>query len=833
MVAQGSDDIMALIWATSTDNPSYDVDNNYSWWLWDFNVFDTISEEKEYANRVSRDNLVKHLKDRSSLRKAIRSWEKTTWSKERDTQVVNSSELVDWLTDVLIWLWKSPEEVSKYQTSTGNMEAINKLKQLQWWKFSGDIQNFIDWKSAMDATWMLSQIFPEYMANKWYWLASPEEVASVQKDEWWISWDTRNWLQKAWENIINFRWSDIWLESEARPIKWIWNYLWWVVSDAQKIIPWAMDIINQVTMTSPEKFSQQLDKWYYIQNWVKRDAKEMYNSAVKNQWYKWSYNQWVEDAKNSYANLYNQSTSQAEQVSKDRWDFWFNTVDEESQWFQLWELSTEVWQQLLLDKRLTSAFNKWVDLYKTYKAIKWGKDIAKWTELATRWTELALEWAEDLSKPQTMQESKNIANRIIDWYNKWGKLQDFVKAWAEWWKSWLEYQLIWDVQDWQLSDAQAYWTSAGFGTVLWTIFNVLGKWWQAVSEPSEWLRTSLKRLWVEDVDEVINWAEAAAKDHTLPSAKQRVRDAVVTEAKKNVKDKLDEVWKNLWNFRKKLWWSDLTLEWDFIDPINKALSNKNIWAKIVKVDWKYVVDWYPKWYWDILNKVADSLNSLEYSVKEKMARAAAWEKVEFLSDVWMVEDLLADLKGFSMYEKDKVVQQKMIEIEKDILERIKKWMSPKQAADYEKYLNEYATNKVRYKKVDELEWIMNKWWIADQWKMSDGQYLSDFLEELYSDKVISKNAKDRRITAFFADAIYWVPLKPWEKVPYPTKYWWLEEAQRRITKMINLPKNKVTWWWRSYAWNYKPSATRSALKKWAKQAKTTTIWKMAEQPREE
>lgn len=832
MVAQGSDDIMALIWATSTDTPSYDVDNNYSWWLWDFNVFDTISEEKEYANRVSRDNLVKHLKNRSSLRKAIRSWEKTTWNKERDTQVVNSSELVDWLTDVLIWLWKSPEEVSKYQTSTGNMEAINKLKQLQWWKFSWDIQNFIDWKSAMDATWMLSQIFPEYMANKWYWLASPEEMASVQKDEWWISWDTRNWLERAWEDIINFKWSDIWLESEARPIKWVWNFIWWAVNDIQKIIPWAMDIINQVTMTSPEKFSQQLDEWYYIQNWVKRNAKEIYNSAVKNQWYKWSYNQWVEDAKNSYSNLYNQSTSQAEQVSKNRWDFWFNTVDEESQWFQLWELSTEVWQQLLLDKRLASALNKWVDLYKWYKAVKGGKDIAKWTELATRWTELALEWTEGLAKPQTMQESKNIANRIIDWYNKWGKLQDFVKAWAEWWKSWLEYQLIWDVQEWQLSDAQAYWMSAGFGTILWTIFNVIGKWWQAAAEPSEWLRTSLKRLWVQDVDEVLNWSEAAAKDHTLPSAKQRVTDDVIAEAKKNVKDKLDAAWQDLWNFRKTLWQSDLTVA-DFNKTINKWLTNKWVWAKIVEKDGKYAIEWYPWEYGDVLNKIVDRMNSAVENVKNKYELYKAWEEVDFWTNTTLFEDLIADLKSFSMKEPDAEVRQKFIEIENDLLDNLKWSMSDAQWETYKWYLDKYSKLKTKYKKVWELEWVMNKWWIAEQPKMSDNQYLSDFLEELYSDKSISKNAKDRRIIALFADAIYWVPLKPWEKVPYPTKYWWLEEAQRRITKLVNLPKNKITWWWRSYAWDYKPSATRSALKKWAKQAKTTAIWKMAEQPREE
>ena len=79
MATQGSDDIMALVWATEINDSPNLTSNNYSWWLWNYNVFDAITEEKEYANRVSRDKLVTHLKERSNLRKAIRSWEKTTW----------------------------------------------------------------------------------------------------------------------------------------------------------------------------------------------------------------------------------------------------------------------------------------------------------------------------------------------------------------------------------------------------------------------------------------------------------------------------------------------------------------------------------------------------------------------------------------------------------------------------------------------------------------------------------------------------------------------------------------------------------------------------------
>ena len=805
----------------------------YSWWL-DFNVISAVEEEKKSAKDVAREKLTQHLKNRSNLRKAIRSWEKSSWNKDVDNKTVNTSTLADTFTDVMVSLGKDPAYMQeRYWTNEWNIELINKMKWLQWGKFSWDIQNYIDGK-ATDLTWLVNNMFPDYMATKTWNI--PQATAQVNKPQEkqtsTLQWDTRNWLERTWEDIINFKWSDIWLESEARPIKWVWNFIWWVVNDAQKIIPWAMDIINQVTMTSPEKFSQQLDEWYYMQNWVKRDAKEMYNIAVKNQWYKWSYNQWVEDAKNSYANLYNQSTSQAEQVSKDRWDFWFNTVDEESQWFQLWELGAEVWQQLLLDKRLASAFKKWLDLYKWYKAVKWGKDIAKWTELATRWTELALEWTDGLANPKTMQESKNIANRIIDWYNKWGKTQDLVKAWAEWWKAWLEYQLIWDVQEGKLSDGQAYWMSAWFGTVLWTIFNTLSKWWEFISEPKKQLQTSLSRIWWKDTTQILDWAEASSKDWTLPSALQKTTDMAVKEAKENVKTALNKAWKDLWDFRKSLWQSDLTVS-DFSNTINKWLTDKWIWAKIVEKDGKYAIEWYPWQYWDVLNKIVDRMNSALENVKNKYELYKAWEEVDFWTNTRLFEDLISDLKSFSIREPNAEVKQKFIEIENSLMDDLKWGMWESQWAKYKWYLDKYSKLKTKYNKVEELEWKMNNKSVIDQPKLEDWQYLSDFLNELTADWTISNNAADRRIAAIFADAFYGWPVKDTDKLIYPSVPWVMEWFMKLVVQTLRNPRSKITWWWGKYATDYKPSATRSVIRKWAKQAKTTTIWKMAEQPREE
>ena len=89
-------------------------------------------------------------------------------------------------------------------------------------------------------------------------------------------------------------------------------------------------------------------------------------------------------------------------------------MDRESPEFRWWQLGSEVVQQIALDKWLTSALSEWA---KAYKLLKWGKEATKWTELATKWTELAVKWEEALANPKTMQESKKIWQKIVDWFN--------------------------------------------------------------------------------------------------------------------------------------------------------------------------------------------------------------------------------------------------------------------------------------------------------------------------------------------------------------------------------------------------------------------------------
>ena len=341
----------------------------HSWWL-DFYVISAVEEEKKSALDVAREKLTQYLKNRSNLRKDIRSWKKSSWNKDVDNKTVNTSTLADTFTDVMVSLGKDPAYMQeRYWTNKWNVELINKMKWLQGGKFSWDIQNYIDGK-ATDLTWLVNNMFPDYIAAK-TWTptkATTETVTKqpVKKEEANVlQWDTRNRWDKMADKITNFQWSDIWLESERKPIKWLMNVLWGFTDTTQKIIPWTMDIINQLTMTSPEEFNQYLDKWYYTNGWIK-SAKEMYDRDVKHQWYKWSYNQWVDDTKASYEKLYNYSDVKS--IDESRWDYWFNTMDTDSSAFKAWQLGSEVVQQLVLDKWLASAFNKWVDLYKWYKA---------------------------------------------------------------------------------------------------------------------------------------------------------------------------------------------------------------------------------------------------------------------------------------------------------------------------------------------------------------------------------------------------------------------------------------------------------------------------------
>lgn len=828
-------ELMNSTWQTNTTN---DIG-------WSFNVLDTIDKENLAVKESWKQKLAKHLQDRSALRKAIKTWEKSSWNKKVDNKTVRTSEVADTFTDAMVFLGKDPEYMLEtYWKDKWNLDLINKVKALQNGKYSGDIQNYID-GNANDLTWLVSSIFPTYV-NWWQFAvdrATPNQTTKtteVNIPEWTkvLQWDTRSTSESVWDKIQNFRWSDIGLASEWRPIKTAANLVGWFVDTTQKIIPWLMDMFSSLTETSPEKFNQALDEWYYIQSWVKKDARAQYESEVKNQWYKGSYDQWINDVKNRYGDYYNWVTNTRQSVDDNRSDFWFNTMDEDMQSFWAWELWSEIWQQVLLDKWLTSALWKWYELYKWSKlannAWKWTELAVKSSELSAPWTQLAnpalatIKNADGTVNPEVVKESKDIATKVMDWLSK--------SPTVKWAKDAMEFQLIWDVQDGKLSDAQAYWINATVWWILGKIIWTTKEWVDYLTNPKESLQTSLKRLGVKDTDEIINLAEIWAKDWTKPSALQTVTQQTIKEAKENAVKIRDKVWEEeLWPIRKSLP-NDVNadIEKDLIAPLNESITNKWIGGKIVYKDGVASVEWNAGEYTEALKAIADKINSIKSNLEQKLELQAQWKTVDIPSSTRIYEEIYSDLKRVSMNEKDNAVKKNILDIQNDMLDVVKKQLTPEQYEAYKKALENYSKAATRVTKIEKAESMMMNRNLTDQWMFKDWQYLSDFLTELEKDWIISKNGADRRVLAIIADAFYGEPIKDSDKLIYPSLPW-IMEALIRIarSKTINpkwakMPIIWEIWWgWKKFNYDYKPAPWTKIIGSVGKTTQTAGVWKAA------
>lgn len=825
-------ELMNSTWQTNTTN---DIG-------WSFNVLDTIDKENQAVKESWKQKLAKHLQDRSALRKAIKIWEKSSWNKKVDDKTVRTSEVADTFTDAMVFLGKDPEYMLEtYWKDKWNLDLINKVKALQNGKYSGDIQNYID-GNANDLTWLVSSIFPTYV-NWWQFAvdrATPKQTTKtteVNIPEWTkvLQWDTRSASESVWDKIQNFRWSDIGLASEWRPIKTAANLVGWFVDTTQKIVPWIMDMFSSFTETSPEKFNKALDEWYYIQSWVKKDAREQYESEVKNQWYKGSYDQWINDVKNRYWDYYNWATNTRQSIDDNRSDFWFNTMDKDMTSFQAWELWSEIWQQVLLDKWLTSALWKWYELYKWSKL---ANNAGKWTELAVKSSELSAPWtqlanpalatiknADGTVNPEVVKESKDIATKVMDWLSK--------SPTAKWAKDAMEFQLIWDVQDGKLSDAQAYWINAWLWAFLGKMLWLWRSTWKYIADPKEKLQTSLSRLWVEDTDEIINLAEIWAKDWTKPSALQATTESAIKEAKENATKIRDRVWEEeLWPIRKSLP-NDVNadIEKDLIAPLNESITNKWIGGKIVYKDGVASVEWNAGEYTEALKAIADKINSIKSNLEQKLELQAQWKTVDIPSSTRIYEEIYSDLKRVSMNEKDNAVKKNILDIQNDMLDVVKKQLTPEQYEAYKKALENYSKAATRVSKIDQAESMMMNRNVVDQWKFKDWQYLSDFLNELEKDGIISKNAADRRIAAIFADAFYGWPVKDTDKLIYPSRPWFMEKILQTTWDIAKNPKwtkflwQEIWWGWRKFNTNYKPAAWTKIVSWIWNRGSAAGIWK--------
>lgn len=189
-------DVSSLYTSTSTSTPAW-------WKLW-YDVFSANEEENKYASEKAKNNVLKYFNDRSSLRRALRSWEKTTWDANNDRKTANTSVLADGIINIMINRWKDEKYMmDNYSSNEWNLKLINKVKGLEWWKYASDIDNFINWDGS-NLTWTLSKIFPDTIAKM-------EEKENMRKD-----YSEKWWFGKVWENFMWYmpkvaEWvSDVW-----------------------------------------------------------------------------------------------------------------------------------------------------------------------------------------------------------------------------------------------------------------------------------------------------------------------------------------------------------------------------------------------------------------------------------------------------------------------------------------------------------------------------------------------------------------------------------------------------------------------------------------------
>lgn len=202
------------------------VSTTPAWWkLW-YDVFSVNEEEQKYADNKSRDNLLNYFTKRSSLRKALRSWEQTSWDRQKDNQSANISVLADGIINVMVNKWKDEKYMmDNYGSSNWNINLINKVKKLEWGKYANDIDAFIQWDWS-NLTGTLSRIFPETIANmqeKEY-----KKTDYSEKNWWWRFAENFMWYMPKVAEWVNDIWNIVKTKTgktDERSVQ-FWNYLY-------------------------------------------------------------------------------------------------------------------------------------------------------------------------------------------------------------------------------------------------------------------------------------------------------------------------------------------------------------------------------------------------------------------------------------------------------------------------------------------------------------------------------------------------------------------------------------------------------------------------------
>lgn len=706
-MAQQSDNLMALIWATDTSNTNKQSVSTTTGWLWGFNVFDEVNKEKEYKQEVKKKSLVNHLKQRSELRKAIVSWEKTTGNKEKDTKTVKSSELVDGATQVLIELWKTPEDMEKYTTSEWNMEMINKLKSLQGWKFSWDIQNYIDWKSDKDLTWIMTAIFPEYMWAKAMWIGD-EEVSDYdplkdtssgwEKFKVWaahtpIVWDVINFWAWAWDKLRKqVAWVQDWFEewtpnldeyeankgydwtnmvdedSASFQAGWLWAEIW----EQVLLDKWLWTLLSPLV-----KVAGKTKRWSKLIQWWEELLKDKKWLKDWLEWAKaWAEMQFIWDAEEW-------DISDFEDYLINMWISW-------GIWWILWWLTNKLWP----DDRLTTSLWK-IDAEDTKAIVNYAKTAAK------DWT---LPSATQRTRDITLKEA---TDNIKSWLSEvWGKLWEFrknLKGWNIWVKkdfvdnlnTSLTKKWVWgQIVKWEWWMYKLEWESWNYKWVLENIVDNLNSMQQNIINKqklvAKWDKTITFDSELTKFEDMVAKTRRAIydiKDKQTQQGMLSMMEDIENKLYENMSEADAELYKQLRNDYHKLKTQESKLDDLWKKMVNPSQNDNQLY------DWQYMADFMKELEWD--NLISES--TANKRIVSLYADTFYWKPIR---------------------EEDKLLYPSLPWLYEWILKTVAKpfqsptWVNKRasKSKNYRRNWKEKASKRVK-------EWVVSK--IAEQWTRED------------------------------------------------------------------------------------------------------------------
>lgn len=732
--------------------------------IW-FDVFSSVEKEQKQAQRDVAKDMRELLKKRASARTELLKSNTDWWKRNART-----SELVDWAIQILNDMWASPQELEQYTTSKGGLEMINNLKLVDNGRYSWEIENYLNWNSPYTYNQLMSQIFPDYMEKYWY-----------------SDWTLEAWSLTPWQKFMWWTNTNEAARTTKRILKWASNLVLWAANELAEFTLWFGDFINNIVqdaaLQSPDS---------YLKDLTSKKWQERYQQVVDAGKYNWTYEQWVNEAYDKYASLYDKTMS--EPWVKEQYETWrdtnkLNWYDEDAPMTQVWEWWTKIGEWFGMDAvmkdalKLIRAWYKWYKWLKAAQALRgttavWDADIiAAWSS-DDIFRALSSKTERELAWNMFTKLSEAFAKSISDW------TPNTLSRILEWSRIWMEMQALDDIHEWELSSPAAYAFSALFNSVfnvtLGTIWDIIGK---AIT-PNDLIKRSLSRVDAQTIDKYTTMAQRASTDARLEHPLAYVTKKATNTAAKKVENALKSEWAKLWNIRKNMPETNLQIS-DAIEKINEGFSKNNMGVRIVwnAEEW-FRVEWVISSSDKAIEWIVNKLNSMLSEVKFK---AQEWAKVPTNTEAF--ENFYTSLKRiwWNAEKQDKPMFQ---EIENSVREYLDNAIWKEYAG---KYADALASNAELYGVQDALKELPSylkdidkaEWW--GQNLLSNWMTLNELLDHLEK-KWFAPNLIDEREIAWYLQSYYKVPITNWDRVMYPSPSWALQEAQKITLRAFQNPR---------------------------------------------